>query len=177
MKRFKAIACVDQNWAIGKDNKLLFHIPEDINFFKKMTTNNVVIMGNNTFKSMNENPLSDRTNIVITRKAKNGILRNSGSTIIKATPDNVNILLMSILTSTDKDIFIIGGQKIYEIYADMCNDIYLTHVETTVDGADAFFPKNVILNNRYECETLSEHQYHDKYNNLYRFSIKHYYTD
>ena len=63
----KAIVAVDNKWGIGKKNKLLANIPEDMKFFKEMTTGSVVIMGMNTFKSMNYKPLPNRQNIVICR--------------------------------------------------------------------------------------------------------------
>ena len=67
-----AIACVDLNWGLGKDNKLLYHIPEDMEFFKGKTKGKVVIYGNSTLKSFPlGRPLKDRINIVISEIRKN----------------------------------------------------------------------------------------------------------
>lgn len=150
MNRLKAIACVDNNWAIGKDNKLLFHIPEDMKFFKKMTTDNVVVMGNNTFKSMNEKPLPDRINVILTSEIQYGIIFNNG--FIKTEPYGLEKYIQYILKNTNKDIFFIGGESIYKRYAPMCDDIYITHVEGSAKNPDAYFPKNII--NGYNHEII-----------------------
>lgn len=140
LKRMKAIACVDMNWAIGKDNKLLFRIPEDMEFFKKMTTNNVVIMGNNTFKSMGEKPLPNRINVVLTSSIKGMMFINPELilTDVVAIEDYIN----SVIENTNKDIYIIGGESIYKRYLDRCSELYLTEVFAKVENADAYFPQD-----------------------------------
>ena len=137
MKRMKAIACVDMNWAIGKDNKLLFHIPEDMEFFKKMTTDNVVIMGNNTFKSIGKT-LPNRINVVLTSSIR-GMMFVTPELILTdaiAIEDYID----SIIKNTDKDIYIIGGESIYKRYLNRCSELYLTEVFAKVENADAHFP-------------------------------------
>ena len=146
LKRMKAIACVDMNWAIGKDNKLLFHIPEDMEFFKKMTTNNVVIMGNNTLKSMGKT-LPNRINVVLTSSIK-GMMFVTPELIMTdaiAIEDYIN----SVIENTNKDIYIIGGESIYKRYLKRCSELYLTEVFTTVENADAHFPFMIALNIKY----------------------------
>ena len=133
----KAIACVDMNWAIGKDNKLLFHIPEDMEFFKKMTTDNVVIMGNNTFKSIGKT-LPNRINVVLTSSIR-GMMFVTPELILTdaiAIEDYID----SVIKNTDKDIYIIGGESIYKRYLNRCSELYLTEVFAKVENADAHFP-------------------------------------
>lgn len=137
LKRMKAIACIDMNWAIGKDNKLLFHIPEDMEFFKKMTTDNVVIMGNNTFKSIGK-ALPNRINVVLTSSIR-GMMFVTPELILTdaiAIEDYID----SVIKNTDKNIYIIGGESIYKTYLNRCSELYLTQVFAKVENADAHFP-------------------------------------
>ena len=166
----KAIACVDMNWAIGKDNKLLFHIPEDMRFFKKMTTNNVVIMGNNTFKSMGEKPLSNRINVVLTSSVK-GMMFISPELILTdvvAIEDYID----SVIKNTDKNIYIIGGESIYKTYLNRCSELYLTEVFAKVENADAHFPFMDIYTSHLGYASLISEGYHD----CTKYKI-HHYTD
>ena len=170
MKRMKAIACVDMNWAIGKDNKLLFHIPEDMEFFKKATTNNVVIMGNNTFKSIGEKPLSNRINVVLTSSVK-GMMFVAPELILTdaiAIEDYID----SVIKNTDKDIYIIGGESIYKRYLNRCSELYLTEVFAKVENADAHFPFMDIYTSHLGYASLISEGYHD----CTKYKI-HHYTD
>lgn len=166
MNRLKAIACIDNNWAIGKNNKLLFHIPEDMKFFKKMTTGNVVIMGNNTFKSMNEKPLPDRINVILTSEIQYGIIFNNG--FIKTENRGLEQYMQYIIKNTNKDIFFIGGESIYKRYVSMCDDIYITHVEESVENPDTYFPKYIISEYKHEVTSRSFSKNNNK--------IEHWYT-
>lgn len=170
LKRMKAIACVDMNWAIGKDNKLLFRIPKDMEFFKKMTTNNVVIMGNNTFKSMGEKPLPNRINVVLTSSI-NGMMFINPELILT---DVVSIedYINSIIENTDKDIYIIGGESIYKRYLNRCSELYLTEVFAKVENADAHFPFMDIYTSHLGYASLISEGYHD----CTKYKI-HHYTD
>lgn len=169
LKRMKAIACVDMNWAIGKDNKLLFHIPEDMEFFKKMTTDNVVIMGNNTFKSIGKT-LPNRINVVLTSSIK-GMMFVTPELIMTdaiAIEDYIN----SVIENTNKDIYIIGGESIYKRYLKRCSELYLTEVFTTVENADAHFPFMDIYTSHLGYASLISEGYHD----CTKYKI-HHYTD
>lgn len=169
LKRMKAIACVDMNWAIGKDNKLLFHIPEDMKFFKKMTTNNVVIMGNNTLKSMGK-ALPNRINVVLTSSIK-GMMFVTPELIMTdaiAIEDYIN----SVIENTNKDIYIIGGESIYKRYLKRCSELYLTEVFTTVENADAHFPPEDTYTSHLGYTKLISEGYHD----CIKYRI-HHYTD
>ena len=132
------IVAASINNAIGKENQLLWHLPNDLKFFKNTTWGGVVIMGRKTFESVNK-PLPGRTNIVITKQpdwnAENVVVASSlEDALEKATALNF------------KEIFIIGGGEIYKQSIAIANRIYLTKVHTEIDG-DTFFPD---LNNDWK---------------------------
>jgi dihydrofolate reductase len=127
MKHFKAIAAMSLNRVIGKNNKIPWHLPEDLRFFKKMTTGQVVVMGRKTFESIGK-PLPDRSTVVLTRR--------------QASIANVETI--SDLNEIDpnkeaREVFICGGAQVYEQALPHCSDLYLTLVKREVEG-DTFFP-------------------------------------
>lgn len=128
------IVAVSENDAIGKDNKLLFHLKEDIQNFKRLTTSNVVIMGRKTYESIGK-PLKDRINIVISRSDNK---------------DEENLIWVHSLEEAmkkakeyEKDTYIIGGGSIYKeaLEKDIVDKIYLTRIKKRVNDADTFFPR------------------------------------
>ena len=127
------IVCVSRNWGIGKNNQLLFHIPDDLKQFKALTTGKVVIMGHNTLKSLpGGKPLPNRTNIVLSR---NPHLVVEGATVCNSVQD----VLIEVSGLPHSDVFIIGGETIYKIFLPYCRRALITRVDTAPD-ADAFFP-------------------------------------
>ncbi len=125
------VVAAAENNSIGKDNKLLWHLPNDLKFFKNTTWGMPVIMGRKTFEAVNK-PLPGRFNIVITRQAD---WKAEGT--ISAT-DLKDALLKAKETNCN-EIFIIGGGEIYKQGMDMADKIYLTRVHATLEG-DTFFP-------------------------------------
>ncbi len=127
------IAAVDRNWAIGKDNKLLANIPEDMKFFRETTTGGVVVMGRKTLESFpNGKPLPKRTNIVLTRDRK---YKAEGAVIVHDTDE-----LEKVLADYDtQNVFCIGGGSIYKLLEPMCDSAYITKIDYAYD-ADTFFP-------------------------------------
>lgn len=126
------IVCVDKNFGIGNNGELLFHIPEDMAFFKSKTIGKVVVMGKNTFLTLpDKKPLVDRVNIVLSSNAfsEQGVIHCS---II----DDLHNLLKDYNTD---DVFIIGGQEVYEKLLPYCKKAFLTKVNTEKQ-ADRFFP-------------------------------------
>ncbi len=129
------IAGVAKNLCIGKDNKLPWHIPEDLAYFKEKTLGNIVIMGQNTFESILgyiHKPLPGRTNVVLTRD-KN----------FKTDFDDVEIFFSieeAIEAHKNDTIFFSGGASIYHQTIDLADTLYITHVHQVVDG-DTFFPE------------------------------------
>ena len=127
-----AIVAVDENWGIGKEGKLLFHIPEDLKFFMKMTRESAVIMGRKTWDSLPVKPLRDRLNIVVTSGEK-GIRNNA---LFVGLAEAMSILING--SDTD-DYLVIGGETIYTELLPFCEIIYVTKIFS--DGqADRFFP-------------------------------------
>ena len=131
------IVAVAENGVIGKDNDLIWNLPNDMRFFKETTTGHHVIMGRKNFESIPHKfrPLPNRTNIVITKqsdyKAEGCIVVNSVEKALKVAKSN-----------GDNEVFIIGGGQIYRIALEknLVDKIYLTKVYHSFDG-DTFFPE------------------------------------
>jgi dihydrofolate reductase len=119
-KRFKAIVAMSLNRAIGKDNKLPWHLPEDLKWFKKLTTGHVIIMGRKTWESIGK-PLPNRESIVVTRAEIPGI-----RTVKSLAEINLN--------ADPREYFIIGGAQLFREALPLCSDLYLTLVKRHVDG-------------------------------------------
>ena len=114
------IVAVDRNWGIGCDNKLLAHIPEDMKFFREMTTGKVVVMGRKTFESLPNGALPNRDNVVITRNDD-----------FKA--DNVRVQADLLVDNSD-DVFIIGGEQIYRQALPYCKYAYVTKINAEFEA-------------------------------------------
>lgn len=140
------IAAAAENNALGKDNRMIWHLPDDFKRFKQLTTGHHIIMGRKTLESMN-GPLPNRTNVVITRQGdyvyEGCVIVHSLDEALAACPQN-------------EEVFIIGGGEIYNQSINKADKIELTRVHTTTE-ADAFFPDI----NQDEW-TLTESVYHDK---------------
>lgn len=128
------IAAIAKNRAIGNNGKLLCHIPEDLKRFKKLTENNIIIMGRKTYDSLPNKPLKNRINIVIT----NQDIELDGCIVVHSIEDS----LKESKKYNDKEVFIIGGAKIYEQFMDKADKLYLTYIEEDYE-ADTFFPELV----------------------------------
>lgn len=125
------IAAIGENRELGKNNKLLWHIPEDLKRFKELTLNHPVIMGRKTYESIGK-PLSDRVNIVITR---DNHYQAPGILVTHSLEEAINIAK----AKDDKEIFIIGGGQIYEQVIRITDKLYLTVVKGRY-SADTYFP-------------------------------------
>ena len=123
------IAAVSDNDIIGVDNKMPWYIPDDLKRFKRLTTDNVVIMGRKTYESIGQ-PLPNRLNIVISR---NKDLVIEGCLVV----DSITKAIKK--AGNNKDIFIIGGGEIYKRAIDFADRIYLTKIHIEVEG-DTTFP-------------------------------------
>jgi dihydrofolate reductase len=127
------IAAVDENWAIGKNNELLVRIPMDQKFFRETTTGKVVVMGRKTLESFPGGlPLKNRTNIVLTH--------NPNYTVKDAiVVHSLEELDKELEKYNSDDVYVIGGEKIYEQLLDRCNVAHITKINFAYD-ADAYFP-------------------------------------
>ena len=123
------IAAVSNNFAIGKDNKLLWDIPEDLKRFRALTIGNTVIMGRKTWESLPKHPLSNRKNVVITRDP---LYNADGATVVND--------IKSAFDVVEGDAFVIGGAQIYDQAMPYVDGMYITQVHYSYPFADAFFP-------------------------------------
>ena len=129
----KLICAISKNNVIGNENKLPWNISEDLKRFKELTSNNWIVMGRKTFDSIGR-PLPDRKNIVL---SKNKNLKIDSVEVFN-TPEDV---IESYKNNSDqKDLFIIGGTYIYELFLEYCEYLFITYVDKEYLG-DAFFPK------------------------------------
>ena len=125
------IACISKNYGIGYQDKLLFNIPEDMKHFKDLTINNIVIMGRKTlFTFKNKEPLPSRINVILTNNTK---LKNDYKNYndVFFTEDKESTLkLINILKKQypEKEVFIIGGESIYNLFFNEINTCYITEV-------------------------------------------------
>lgn len=129
-----AIVAVDNNWGIGYNGDLLEHIPEDLKYFKELTTNHIVVMGRKTWDSLPNKPLKDRLNIVVSRQPR-GPLGEMAFSI----PMNEAKVRVS-LSGTDEEWFIIGGGSIYKEFLSICNRVYVTKIFKDHENVDTYFP-------------------------------------
>jgi len=131
--KISLIAAIAKNLAIGKDNKLLYYIPEDLKRFKKITSGHVIVMGKKTFESINSKPLPNRTNIVITKDPSFGA---PGCIVAHSVEE-----ALSKARETEKEeIFVIGGGSIYTQTIPQADKLYVTVIDRVHEDADAFFP-------------------------------------
>jgi dihydrofolate reductase len=126
------IACVDNNWGIGKDGNLLFRLPKDMQFFRCMTLGETVVMGGSTFRSLpGGKPLADRENLVLSARIPPG----EGYLVMRTMEE----LLRALSDRDSSSIFIAGGESIYKAFLPFCKFAFITKVSAYGD-ADAFFP-------------------------------------
>ncbi len=127
------IAAVDKNWAIGLKNKLLVSIPSDMKYFRETTIGKVVVMGRRTLESFpNGKPLSDRTNIVLSRSPDYVV---KGAVVVH----DLDELHEELAKYPSEDIYVIGGESIYRLLLPECDTAHITKIDYSFE-ADAFFP-------------------------------------
>jgi dihydrofolate reductase len=131
MNNISIIAAVTKNYAIGKNNQLLYTISRDMKRFKSLTSNHIVIMGRKTFESLPNGALPNRKNIVITSVPEAII---EGCFVASSIEDAIE------LAGTDKEIFFIGGGLIYKQAIAKADKMYLTWIDGEIQG-DTFFPQ------------------------------------
>lgn len=143
------IVAVDKNWAIGKDNRMMWSIPADMKFFRETTKGNIVIMGRKTLESFPQGqPLKDRVNIVITEncdyKVKGAVIVHSVEEALKEAENH------------DGDVYVIGGESVYRAMLPLCNTAFITKINHAYD-ADTYFP-NLDENDEWRMTKISEEQ-------------------
>lgn len=123
------VVAVDENWGIGKDNQLLWHLPADLKHFKNITSGHPVIMGRKTYESIGR-ALPNRRNVVISRQTS---LQIEGVEVVHSLEEALALLAQEAV------VFIIGGAQIYRESVQKVDKIHLTKVHHLFN-ADAFFP-------------------------------------
>jgi len=130
------IVAVAENLAIGKGGKLPWHYPADLKHFKQTTTGNAIVMGSNTWRSIGK-PLSNRLNIVLSRRAQ------------LDSDDNL-LFLRNVSEAADLskflkgDLYVIGGAHIYEAFIPLIDSWIVTEIPETIENADVFMPANYL---------------------------------
>lgn len=152
------IAAVARNRAIGKDNRLLYWLPNDLKRFKALTTGHTVIMGRRTFESLPKGALPNRRNIVLTRT----------KTALPGCECFPSLEEALAQCRDEENVFIIGGEKVYRLALKKADRLYLTEIDDEPEDADAFFPNydNWVAVKREDHDTDEKH--------LFRYSFADY---
>jgi dihydrofolate reductase len=153
------IVAVSEDWGIGKDNELLWHISEDLKRFKRLTTGKTVIMGKKTWESLPRRPLPGRKNIVLTDNPEE-LIENS------VTAYSIDDALNKC--TPDEEIFIIGGGSIYRQFLPVADRLFITHVHKKAP-ADIYFP--AIDLNIWEITEQEEFKSDENFSIPYTYTI------
>lgn len=156
------IVAAGTNHAIGKDNQLLWHLPQDLKFFKNTTWTMPVIMGRKTFESVGSKPLPGRLNIILSRQAAPG----QENDLLKFATDP-SLALQAAGDFGTKEVFIAGGAEIYRQFMPLANRIYMTRVHAHFE-ADSFFPDI----NTDEWTLIQNKNFNPDEKHAYSFSIQ-----
>lgn len=141
-----AIVCVDKNWAIGRDNALLFHISADLKHFRALTTGKTVVMGKNTLLSLpGGRPLPDRRNLVVSTT----MAPREGVEVARSIEEAAAL--------AGEDAVLMGGAQLYRALLPRCERVLVTQVDAAAEGVDAFFP-NLDAAPDWTVETVGEWQ-------------------
>lgn len=136
MTALALVVAMANNRAIGKDNQLLWHLPEDLQYFKRITMGKPMIMGRKTFESIGR-PLPGRLNIVVTRQTD---WQHAGTVVAHSIEEAQRIAQGQAEIDQANEIMLIGGAELYASAIKFSDRIYLTRVDTEIQG-DAFFPE------------------------------------
>jgi dihydrofolate reductase len=161
MKLSIVVAAAEDN-AIGKDNQLLWKLPNDMKFFKNLTWGMSVVMGRKTFESIGSKALPGRLNIVITRQPAL-YMHHEGVKVVSTIQEAIN------LTEKEgyKELFIIGGSDIYNQTVEMVDTIYLTKVHASFPTADTYF--SAINPTAFALISEEKHEADEKHSYSYSF--------
>lgn len=148
------IAAVSENYCIGKNNDLPWHIKADLQHFKKMTADSekagqdiqgIVIMGRKTFESMGSKPLPKRMNVIVTSQQDfaeaNGLTDCQNIIVAHSLDDALNQAADFAKNPELLTVWVIGGERLFTEALPVTDRVELTHVATTIDDGDAFYPK------------------------------------
>jgi len=154
----KAIVAYAENRVIGKDNDLIWHLPDDLQHFKRHTAGRTIIMGRKTWDSLGGRPLPKRRHIVITRKEG---FEAQGAEVVHSLEDAI------ALAKNEEEVFIVGGAQIYELSLPYLDILEITEIHAAPEG-DAFFP----IWNQDEFELISDVHHPIDENHEFSFNFK-----
>jgi dihydrofolate reductase len=157
-KDISIIVAIASNYAIGKDNDLLWHISDDLKRFKRLTEGHAVVMGKRTYFSLPKRPLPKRTNMVITDVPGEQI---DDCTMAYSIDDAIAKM------DPGKENFVIGGGSIYRQFLEHASKMYITRVHKSFD-ADTFFPEFALD----EWKLVNRQDVHDDPQNDFRYSYE-----
>ena len=149
------IVAVGNRGEIGYQNHLLCHLPADLKHFKELTTGHTILMGRKTWDSLPKKPLPNRRNIVISRNKE---LTLDGAEVFSSPEEALKNI------EVGEEVFIIGGEQIYQLFVNKADKIHLTHILADFE-ADAFFPK---IDSK-EWELCEENPFEKDEKNPYNF--------
>ncbi|MGE7759810.1 dihydrofolate reductase [Peribacillus sp. NPDC097895] len=138
------IVAMDQNRVIGKNNQLPWHLPADLQYFKKVTMGHPIVMGRKTFESIGR-VLPGRENVIVTR---NQDFKAEGCVVLHDI-----LQIKTYADDSDKEVFVIGGAEIFKEIMPVTDRLYITEIHETFEG-DTFFP----LINEKEWDKISSIQ-------------------
>lgn len=130
------VAAMAENGVIGRNNELPWHLPADLQYFKKITLGKPIIMGRKTYESIGR-PLPGRANIVVSRQTD---YRIDGASVAGSLKEAVDAAVVIAKAGGQREVMLIGGAELYRQALPLADRIYLTRVNLAVDG-DAFFPE------------------------------------
>ena len=130
------IAAIGKNNELGKGGTLIWSLPKDLRFFREKTRDSVIIMGRKTFNSLPK-ILPGRKHIILSKSNEFNKEINNEVSLVNTKEELIKICKE---ISQDKEIFIIGGASLYEMFIDVADKLYITHIEETDNDADVYFP-------------------------------------
>ena len=128
------IAAASENNALGKDNQLVWHLPDDFKRFKAITSGHCIVMGRKTFESIGRK-LPNRENIIISRNLDAEYAKEKGITVFNNIED-----VIKKYGDVTEEVFILGGSQIYRELLPFCNKLYISYIDYENENADAYFP-------------------------------------
>ncbi len=162
MSIISIIAAIAENNAIGKDQKLLVHLPDDMKRFKELTTGHAVVMGRKTFESLPKGALPNRKNVILTSIPDAGFVDCFACESMEDALD---------ICEKEEEIFMIGGAMVYKQALEIADKMYLTFIHHAFEDADTFFPE--IDFNEWEEVERADYPAGDRHDYPYSFVTYH----
>jgi dihydrofolate reductase len=159
---FSFVVAAAENDAIGKNNSMLWHLPNDLKFLKNVTWGMPVLMGRKSFEALGNKPLNGRANIILTR---NKDYKAEGAVVVNKLKDATFFAKQNDF----KEIMVLGGGEIYKMLLSKATKIYLTRVHASFPEADAFFPS--IDENKWKLTSKQDFDADEKHAYAYSFEV------